>query len=125
MQNDIHETVADEHAKPPWYESATYKSCLAAAAVLRWVIVAVVFSFGAYMYQRDVNAQQTVNVGDLDRRYTALAKTLDERTAARDKQMERLVTTERFDERTTNISQRLERIEARQEEILMRLNPRP
>lgn len=80
---------------------------------------------GLYLYQRDTNAQQVINLSDLQRKQDVLQKTLDDRWTNRNKEMSELkggiVTKEIFDERTNYINKRLDQIDERTMEILDRL----
>jgi hypothetical protein len=107
-----------------WYEGKTYKSLIAVLAITRWLVVAVVFGFGVYIYQRDVNAQTTVNLSDVQRELTETRALINERKAERDRQIDvlssHMLTKEVFDERSAAINQRLDRIEHMTEQILLK-----
>lgn len=108
-----------------WYESKAYKSFMAFVALVRWVIVGLVFSFGIYLYQRDVNAQSTVNVADLAREIKAVRELGEERKRGTDAQFTDLknttVTIAVFNAQFEALNKRLDRIEA----SLDRVNTRP
>lgn len=114
---DTEETSTSDAGRA-WYDGKVYKSLLAAFSILRWVIVAIVFGFGVYIYQRDVNAQQTVSTVDLQREQVSLRKTMDDRTAARDKQMEKMLTREVYEAYHSADVQRMERMEKLLEQIM-------
>lgn len=123
MEN-VHTTLTENPEPVPWYDGKFYKSCLAAFAVLRWVIVAGVFAFGAYIYQRDVNAQQTVNLVDVKREQDQLRATFTEYKMDAERQFQTLrkemLTRELYEVYRKGDSERLERIEKSLEIIAAR-----
>ncbi len=119
MTMDIEKASTSESASA-WYEGRVYKSFLAAFSIIRWVIVAAVFGLGVYMYQRDVNAQQTVNVGDLDRKYSRLEQTVNENRQAEEKHAEKMLTREVYEAYHNADAQRMDRIEKSLEMIAQR-----
>lgn len=117
MENP-HTTITPDEQLVPWYDGKFYKSVLAVFAVMRWIIVAVVFTFGIYMYQRDVNAQQTIDGRSLKGEIENIKQTIEERKAERDKQMEKVLTRDVFEAYYKALNERLDRIERTQDAIL-------
>lgn len=119
---------ASVHIEPGatvWYESKAYKSFMAFVALVRWIVVAVVFAFGVYLYQRDVNAQSSESLADTAREVKALRDLIDERKRLTDGQYTDLKTTTvdkaLFIAQFDALNKRLDRIEA----TLDRVNARP
>lgn len=98
-----------------WYDSKTYKSLVAFIGLVRWLVVAIVFTGGVYIYQRDTNAQSSVNVLDVARETKDLRALMDERMRVRDAQFSDLknttVSTVQFRAEFDALNKRLDRIE--------------
>lgn len=90
----------------------------------RWAIVLAMFIFGAYIYQRDTNAQQVFNIGDMKRDHETLRSRVNELKDLRDKQFEemnrKILTREVFEAYHKVDSERLDRMEKVVEQILDR-----
>lgn len=110
--------TSTEKEMTSWYDGKFFKGCLAVMPFIRWAIVAAMFIFGAYMYQRDTNAAQRINVVDLKRELDSTNKKIEERGLARDKQMEKMLTREVFEAYHSADIQRMERIENMLQQIL-------
>lgn len=133
--DDIHSTEGGTHhyenanvsvtEGSAWYESKSYKSFMAFVALVRWVVVALVFSFGVYLYQRDVNAQSTVSVADTAKEVKAVRELIEERRRLTDGQYNDLKattpTTALVNAQFDALNKRLDRIEA----ALDRVSGRP
>lgn len=113
MQNDIHSTQTPD--KTPWRDSEWFQNCLALMPLVRWGIVAAMFLFGVYLYQRDTNAASTVNIADLKSGQESMKAEMARRVADRDKQIEELrramLTREVFEAYHQADKLRMERIE--------------
>lgn len=98
-----------------WYDSKTYKSLVAFIGLVRWLVVAIVFTGGVYIYQRDTNAQSSVNVLDVARETKDLRALMDERMRGRDAQFSDLKNTTvsivQFRAEFDALNKRLDRIE--------------
>lgn len=115
----------EEEPKQSWRQSPLFQSLEALRPWMQWGLILVMAIGGLYLYQRDTNAQQVINLSDLQRKQDVLQKTLDDRWTNRNKEMSELkggiVTKEIFDERTNYINKRLDQIDERTMEILDRL----
>lgn len=130
MSEDIHGTFsADISDKLSWRDSPLFKTLEALRPWLQWLVIVVMFFGGMYLYQRDSNTQQVVNVGDLQRKQADLEKALSTEQATRIKEISDLrsiiVTKELFEERTGAIKTQVNTIDTRTIEILNRLPSRP
>jgi hypothetical protein len=125
---DIHTTSSSTEitdARYTWRDSQLFQTAEALRPWLQWAMIGLLALSGMYLYQRDTNAQQVVNVGELQRKHDILQKTFEERTAAQDKRITELkdtmVTQELFEERTVSIKQQIGIVDNRTIEILNRL----
>ena len=130
MNEDIHGTFsADISDKASWRDGPVFKTLEALRPWLQWLVIVVMFFGGMYLYQRDTNTQQVVNVGDLQRKQADLEKALSTEQATRIKEISDLrsiiVTKELFEERTGAIKTQVNTIDTRTIEILNRLPSRP
>jgi hypothetical protein len=108
-----------------WYETKAYKSLVAMCRVGVFVVAIGSFCFGAYLYQRDVNAQSSVSVADTARDLKAVRDLMEERKRQSDSQFGDLrnstVTIAVFNAQFEALNKRLDRIEV----ALDRMNGRP
>jgi hypothetical protein len=105
-------TVSDGNA---WFESKAYKSILALCRIGVFVVAIGSFCFGAYLYQRDTNAQTGVSVNDIAREQKEMRTLIDDRKRERDTQFNDLknstVSTVQFRAEFDALNKRLDRIE--------------
>lgn len=123
---DIHTTTDDlGDGKKSWRQSQLFQSLEALRPWLQWGFLLLMAIGGTYLYQRDTNAQQNINLFELQRKQDGLQKTMDERWSNRNKEIGDLkmtiVSKELFEERTGAIKDRLDLIDKRTLEILDRL----
>lgn len=123
---DIHTTSTTEITEnASWRDGPVFKTLEALRPWIQWALIGVLALVGMYLYQRDTNAQNTLNLTDLQRKQDLLQKTMDERTNARTKEInelkDRMVTKELFEERTGAIKTQVGIIDNRTIEILNRL----
>ncbi len=123
----IHTTtdVSTDTNGKTWRQSSVFQSLEALRPWLQWGFLGVLAIGGTYLYQRDTNAQQSVDMTDIKRKQDVLQKTMDERWLNRNKEMldmkNGVVSKELFEERTNYINKRLDQIDQRTMEILNRL----
>jgi hypothetical protein len=115
----------DPAARRSWRESEFFKTLEAVRPYVSWLLIATSTLVILYIGFVQTNAEQGTTIKDLDKRLTGVERSIPERSAARDRQIQDLktsmVTNELFNERTDNIFDQLKEIKADQKEILNRL----
>lgn len=117
---DIHESQPPQD-KRPWRESETWRSLQEVGPWLWRIGMLVGTAWIIYIGFHDANAEQTVAIREIREKQTSMQSQIDAKGAARDRQIDKLVTDDKFEERTNAIAGRLDRIEQQQNEILNRL----
>lgn len=122
MEKDIHTTQTDAPAR--WADQTWYQNCVAVMVFVRWIIVVCMFLAGYYVYQRDVNAAQAVNVVDLKREQSELKKVVEQNKAERDRQLDEIkrtmLTRELYEAYHANDVQKIEAIQKMVEQLINR-----
>lgn len=85
--------MAEEETKPPpWTESKFAKNVTFIFPFIRWIIVfgSLIFSagLGYYVYQRDTNQQQAINVSEIQKEQIALRQSLTDYKIETEKQFQ-------------------------------------
>lgn len=100
---------------PGWYDNKSWKSILEIFKILPWVIALGVGAFGVYMYQRDTNTQQIVNVTEMQRKQEISEKNLadykNETNGKIDKLRQEMLTRELFEVYRKSDTERWDRME--------------
>lgn len=113
-----------KNEKSPWSERPWYQNCIAVMPFIRWAVIVVLALGGYYVYQRDVNAAQLVNVTDLKRDIEATKKTVEADRISGDKSFDTLrremLTREVYEAKQEAVLQRLDRIDKTLESLLSR-----
>jgi hypothetical protein len=73
-----------------WSEQAWYQNCMAVMPFVRWAAVIISLALGYYVYQRDVNAAQAVNVTQLKADQDTLKRTVELNRTEREKQFDEM-----------------------------------
>ena len=119
--SDINTTIEPHAPLTTWRDSPFWQSLEALRPWLQWGLVALSMVLGVYLYQRDTNAQQILNLTDLQRKQDAFEKALATEKSDRLQDRKDMVTRELFNERTEAFQKQLTNIDNRTIEILDRL----
>lgn len=114
--------IRDANTKPKWIESPFFQTMERLRPWLQWAMVGL-FALGSiYLYNRDVSAEQTVSLADLQRTQAQMKQSISDNATERKQDIAEvrssMVTKELFDERTQAIKERLDTIDQRNKEIL-------
>lgn len=107
--------------KTPWSEHDWFKNCVAILPFARWGFLLFLAVGGYYVYQRDVNAAQLVNVSDLKRDLDDTKKAVERNRIEREKDVDQIrrdmLTRELFEAKSAVFIQRLDQIDKKLEAL--------
>lgn len=127
---DIHTSTSTEiTSKRSWRDGPVFKTLEALRPWIQWTIIIVMGVFVFYQSQRDTNAQNAVSVSDLQREQVAIRKEMDQRAAARDRQINgmetKMLTREVYEAYHKGDVDRMDRMEKMIEQLLERQSRQP
>lgn len=124
FQAEIHESVPADESQPvpSWRESELFKTLEAVRPYLSWLIMGLMAMVTLYISFHDANAEQGTTLHDLEKRVTKTEATIVEKSAARDRQFDKvygdMVTKDMFNERTGNLDKKIDEIRDDQKEVI-------